>query len=84
MFCTLQVCGKTSQLLAGFADGCIRLVELHAGTKKGSFALSLVYVQKPHTAPITAMKQSPSGEWAHVGTRGHRVGTWGTRGHRVG
>ncbi|KAF0293060.1 Cilia- and flagella-associated protein 44 [Amphibalanus amphitrite] len=56
-----EVCGKTSQLLAGFADGCLRLVELHAGARKGAFGLSLVYVQKPHTAPITVMKQSPSG-----------------------
>ncbi|KAF0298911.1 Cilia- and flagella-associated protein 44 [Amphibalanus amphitrite] len=58
-----EVCGKTSQLLAGFADGCLRLVELHAAARKGAFGLSLVYVQKPHTAPITVMKQSPSVSW---------------------
>ena len=46
-------------------------MELHTGTKKGTFALSLVNVQKPHTASITAMKQSPSGEPALRGRRGN-------------
>ncbi|XP_037077844.1 cilia- and flagella-associated protein 44-like [Pollicipes pollicipes] len=58
---TQEVCKQTCMILGGFADGCIRLLELHAGTKKGSYGMSLMFVQKPHTAAITVIKQSPSG-----------------------
>ena len=67
-----------SKILAGFADGVVRLLNLNkadpsqARTKKqkSNYELSLGQVFKPHTKPVTTMTVDEQGEILATGVSG--------------